>query len=280
MHIIKKVLNSSVVLVTDERGVERVLLGRGIGYNRKAGDPVPAEQADRVFVALDDVDHRNLVELLAQIPAEYVDLARSIVADAEESGLKLDPHIYLTLTDHLHFAVSRHREGLVVTNRLAWEVRNVYPSEYAIGLRALSLMRDRLEVELPHQEAANIAFHLVNAELGRPAVDSMRVIGLISAIMTIVTNAAAVSIDRDDLHGSRFVVHLQFFAERLFEDRLLRSDEDFLFRTMHTRYPRWLAVAERVRSYVEQEHGVRIPDEEVAYLALHIARAAEDTHPR
>lgn len=277
MQIIKKVLNSSVVLVADERGVERVLLGRGIGYNRKAGEEVAADQADRVFVALDDADHRNLVELLAQIPAEYVDLARAIVADAEESGLQLDPHIYLTLTDHLHFAVSRHREGLVVTNRLAWEVRNVYPSEYAIGVRALSLMRERLEVELPHQEAANIAFHLVNAELGRPAVDSVRVIGLISAIMTIVTNAAAISIDRDDLHGSRFVVHLQFFAERLFENRLLRSDEDFLFRTMSTRYPRSVTAAERVRSYVAQEYQVRIPDEEVAYLALHIARAAEDS---
>lgn len=279
MQIIKKVLNSSVVLVADERGVERVLLGRGIGYNRKAGEAAPADQADRVFVALDDTDHRNLVELLAQIPADYIDLARAIVADAEDSGLKLDPHIYLTLTDHLHFAVSRHREGLVVTNRLAWEVRNVYPSEYAIGLRGLSLMQERLDVVLPHQEAANIAFHLVNAELGRPAVDSMRVIGLISAIMTIVTNAAAVSIDRDDLHGSRFVVHLQFFAERLFDDRLLRSDEDFLFRTMSTRYPRSLAVAERVRAYVEQEHRVRIPDEEVAYLALHIARAAEHAGP-
>lgn len=265
------------MLVEDERGLERVLLGRGIGFNRKAGEVVGPDQADRVFVGLDDADHRNLVELLAQIPAEYVDLARAIVADAEGSGLQLDPHIYLTLTDHLHFAVSRHREGLVVTNRLAWEVRNVYPSEYAIGLRALSLMRERLDVELPHQEAANIAFHLVNAELGRPAVNSVRVVGLISSIMTIVTNAAAISINRDDLHGSRFVIHLQFFAERLFEDRLLRGDEDFLFRTMSTRYPRALAAAERVRSYVEQEHEVRIPDEEVAYLALHIARASEDT---
>ncbi len=25
--------------------------------------------------------------------------------DAEGSGIQLDPHIYLTLTDHLHFAV-------------------------------------------------------------------------------------------------------------------------------------------------------------------------------
>ena len=38
MQTIKKVLNSSVVLVVDERGVERVLLGRGIGFGAKAGE--------------------------------------------------------------------------------------------------------------------------------------------------------------------------------------------------------------------------------------------------
>lgn len=37
---------------------------------------------------------------------------------------------------------------------------------------------------------------------------------------------------------------------------------------------------QKVHSPIRWDRGVRIPDEEVAYLALHIARAAEDTHPR
>ena len=36
MHI-QKVLNSSVVLVQDDSGEESILLGKGIGYGRKAG---------------------------------------------------------------------------------------------------------------------------------------------------------------------------------------------------------------------------------------------------
>ena len=35
MHI-QKVLNSSVVLVQDDSGEESILLGKGIGYGRKA----------------------------------------------------------------------------------------------------------------------------------------------------------------------------------------------------------------------------------------------------
>jgi beta-glucoside operon transcriptional antiterminator len=276
MQIIKKVLNSSVVLVEDTRGVERVLLGKGIGFAAKPGDTVPPEATDRVFVALDDADQRNLVELLAQIPAEFVDLTRAIVVAAEEAGLELDPHVYLTLTDHLHFAVDRQRRGLVVANRLAWEVRTVYPREYEVGVAGLAMLQQRLGVALPAEEAANIAFHLVNAEVGRPGVDSIHVVQLISAITTIVTHASGVTIGRDDLHATRFLVHLQFFAERLFSGALAETDDDFLYTTMTERSPRAVSTAERVRAFVEKEHGVRISDEEVAYLALHIARATPE----
>ena len=141
MQTIKKVLNSSVVLVVDERGAERVLLGKGIGFGAKAGEVIEASAVDQVFVALDDADQRNLVELLAQIPPEFVELTRAVVADAEEQGLKLDPHVYLALTDHLHFAVERQRRGLAVANRLAWEMRSVYPVQYAVGERAVAAMR-------------------------------------------------------------------------------------------------------------------------------------------
>ncbi|WP_136587251.1 PRD domain-containing protein [Microbacterium hydrothermale] len=273
MQIIKKVLNSSVVLVEDERGVERVLLGKGIGFAARPGDTVAPGSTDRVFVALDDADQRNLVELLAQIPGGFVELTRAIVMDAEKAGIELDAHIYLTLTDHLHFAVERQRRGLQVTNRLAWEVRTVYPREYEVGLRALGRLRDRTGVSLPDEEAANIAFHLVNSEVGRPAVDSMRVVGLVSDITTIVTHSGGVTLDADDLHTRRFLTHLQFFAERLFSDRLAGQDEDLLFATMTAKHPRAVATAERIRAFVLKEHEVVISDEEVGYLALHIARA-------
>lgn len=276
MPAIKKVLNSSVVLVIDDRGVERVLLGKGIGYGRKPGDDVPASTTDQEFVSLPDADHRNLIELLAQIPGMYVELTRDIVAEAVASGFDLDPHIYLTLTDHLHFAVERHQSGLAITNRLAWEVRTVYPDHYRIGMRAIALVEDRIGVVLGEEEAANVAFHLVNADTGRPTVNSMRVIDLIAKVTSIITMTSPVRISRGDLHAARFLAHLQFFAERFFSDTLLSGD-DFLFQSLAERSPRSMATAERVRTYILDAHDVRIPDEEVAFIALHIARALPPT---
>ncbi|WP_251858226.1 PRD domain-containing protein [Herbiconiux sp. L3-i23] len=272
MQTIKKVLNSSVVLVEDERGVERVVLGKGIGFGQKPGAPVQADAVDQVFVSLPDADQRNLVELLAQIPAEFVDITRSIVADATANGLELDPHVYLTLTDHLNFAVERQRRGMKIVNRLVWEVKTVYPAQYAVGMRAVDTLRERLGVELPDEEAANIAFHLVNAAVGKAGVDSMQVVQLISRIAQIVSHTGAAQLSRDDLHTSRFVAHLQYFAERFFDGKLSTSDDDFLFTTLSERYPKAVDSAERVRSFVQKEYEVALPNEEVAYLALHIAR--------
>ncbi|PPH40592.1 transcription antiterminator BglG [Rathayibacter sp. AY1E4] len=276
MQTIKKVLNSSVVLVVDERGVERVLLGRGIGFGAKAGEAIEPSSVDQVFVALDDSDQRNLVELLAQIPPEFVELTRAVVADAEEQGLKLDPHVYLALTDHLHFAVERQRRGLSVANRLAWEMRTVYPVQYAVGERAVERMRERLDVELPADEAANVAFHLANAELGKVGIDSLRIVQLIRSVTAIIQHSSGAALDRDDLRSARFVTHLQYFAERFFSGGLLESEDDFLFTSLSARYPRAIASAERVRSFVAAEYQAALSNEEVAFLALHIARAAPE----
>lgn len=273
MQIIKKVLNSSVVLVEDERGIERVLLGKGIGYGAKPGDVVPDGATDRVFIALDDAGHRDFVELMAQIPGEFVELARAVVAEATRAGLELDPHIYLALTDHLHFAVERHRRGMRVVNRLAWELKMVYPAQYDIGIRALALLRERFGADIPDDEAANVAFHLANAAVGRQSTSTAQVVQLISAITTIVTNAGGVDLNADDLHTRRFLAHLQFFAERLFSDGGFPEGDDYLYRSMNENQPRAVAIAERVRAYIGGEYGLAISNEEVAYLALHIARA-------
>lgn len=125
MHI-QKVLNSSVVLVQDDSGEESILLGKGIGYGRKAGEPIERQPSDRVFLPLSNPDAQPMLELFSSIPASYLELTQDIVDDAEQSlGVKLSAHIYLLLTDHLHFAVERQQKGLVVTNRMGYAVVKV-----------------------------------------------------------------------------------------------------------------------------------------------------------
>ena len=273
MHI-QKVLNSSVVLVRDDSGEESILLGKGIGYGRKAGEPIERQPSDRVFLPLSNPDAQPMLELFSSIPAVYLDLTQDIVDDAEQSlGVKLSAHIYLLLTDHLHFAVERQQKGLVVTNRIFWEIKHFYPKEYAVGQRGLQKVRAKLDIELPDEEAGNIAFHIVNARQDPQAgYDAMRAAQFISELSNIVTYSMHCPVSTESIHYARFVSHLQYFAERFFSGKLMDSEDDFLFQQMQQNYPAAVTCAEKIRTFILRKYGVFLPNEETAYLALHVAR--------
>ena len=70
----------------------------------------------------------------------------------------------------------------------------------------------------------------------------------------------------------RWAEDLDLFAELGF--KTLR-DDDFLFRQIAVRYPDALGAAERVRDHLANTEQVMLPNEEVAYLALHIQRLTD-----
>ena len=271
---IRKVLNSSVVLVQEDNGEESILLGKGIGYGRKPGQTIDRQPGDRVFIPLSNPDAQPMMELFSSIPPEYLDLTEEIVRDAEATlGVHLSPHIYLMLTDNLHFAVERQQKGIVVSNRVFWEIKHFYRKEYEIGLRGLQRAEALLHVTLPQEEAGNIAFHIVNARQDPAAgYDAMQAARLIGELTNIVTYSMHAKVDSESIHFSRFISHLQFFAERFFSGKLMDSQDDFLFRQMQQGYPEATACAEKIRTFVLRKYGVFLPNEETAYLALHIAR--------
>lgn len=273
---IKKVLNSSVVLVSDGNSEEFIVLEKGIGYGRKPGETVEVKGESRIFVQLSQTDRNQLAELLSAIPPIYLEMTQEIVAYAEQQlNTSLNEHIYLALTDHLHFAVERFEKNMIITNRVFWELKSFYPKEYQIGVKALGIIKRELGIELPQEEAANIAFHIVNAQKeDEVQYDAMRAAKLIGKVVTLVTYLMNCQPDKESLHYSRFISHMQYFAERFFKDRMLDSEDDFLYAQMEQGYPKALTCAEKVRTLIIKEYNKAISNEEVAYLAVHIQRLA------
>ena len=204
-------------------------------------------------------------------------MTQKIVAYAEQQlNTSLNEHIYLALTDHLHFAIERFRKNMIITNRVFWELKTFYPKEYQIGKKALEIVEQEIGgVVLPEEEAANIAFHIVNAQKEEKVqYDAMRAAKLIGRVITLVTYFMNCQPDKESIHYSRFLSHMQYFAERFFTDRMLDSSDDFLYAQMEKGYPKALACAEKVRTHIIKEYNKGISNEEVAYLAVHIQRLA------
>ena len=94
--------------------------------------------------------------------------------------------------------------------------RNFYPKEYLLGSEVLSYLNQELNVNLPEEEAGNIAFHIVNAQIDATEnkigmQNGMLMVKMLKDLFQIVQLYYQWEIDEESINYSRFVIHMQFF---------------------------------------------------------------------
>lgn len=277
MISVKKVLNSSVVLVEKDE-TEMIALGKGIGFGKKMGDALDEALVDKFFFEK-NMKSAYLTELIDEIPYEYFQLTKNIVEEAEKIlGKSLNTNLYLTLTDHIHFAVERAKKNQVLSNKLYWEIKNYYPKEFEIGLGAVSTLNNYFNILLPKEEASNIAFHLINAQSSsQENKDGFKYAKMISSIVNVVKYSINTNVDVSSIHYTRFITHVRFFVERLYSDKLIEDSDEELYFQMQMLYPHAIEIAEKTREYIDKVYGYKVPKEEIAYLGVHINRLIKYT---
>ncbi len=271
--IIDKVINNNIISAYDSEGREVVVMGRGLGFGAKPGRRVAEDKVEKVF----RIESRSLAEkfkdLLAGMPIEHVALSGDIISYAKEKlSLELNQSIYVTLTDHIDFAITRYRQGIKPRNALLWEIKRFYTREYQIGEYALRMIRERLQVDLPEDEAGFIALHFVNAEYGTDIRDAARFPNLVGDILDIAQSELGLRFDENSLHYERFVTHIKFLIQRIYRKELLTDQDSELAEMMRQKYKREYECSRRIAAYIGQETGNPISEEEVMYLAIHIRR--------
>ena len=148
-----------------------VVFGKGIGFPSTPYELEDLSKIQRTFYYVDD----KYYALLQEVPEEIFLAADDIAEDAnEELNCDLNPNLAFILADHLNFAIERTRAGMTLRTPLAYDIRHLYPNEYKLGRSALHMLRDRLKVELPEQEAVSIALHIINAEAENSDMHAMK----------------------------------------------------------------------------------------------------------
>jgi beta-glucoside operon transcriptional antiterminator len=270
---IAKVINNNVISVMDDQNKELVIMGRGIAFQKRPGDVVEEAKIEKIF-KLDNKDvSEKFKTLLYDIPLEYMEIAEGIINYAKETlGKKLNESIYVSLTDHIVFAIERSKKGLLISNALLWEIKRIYKDEFTIGLKAIEKINNKLGISLPEDEAGFIAMHIVNAELNEEMPNVVNITKLIQDVLNIVKYHFKIEIDEDSLNYFRFLTHLKFFAQRLFSGTSLTSKDDFLYEMMKEKYKDTIVCVKKIKDYIKKEHGQDLTKEEMAYLAIHIER--------
>ena len=272
---VEKVINNNIVSAYDETGREVVVMGRGIGFGVRAGAVIDNSKIEKVFRINSQGVAEQFKELLANMPLEHAQISNDIISYAKSTlKLKLNQSIYVTLTDHINFAIERYQKGINLENALLWEIKRFYPQEYGLGRYAIDLIRERLHVSLPEDEAGFIALHFVNAEYGTDIRDALHFPNQMKDILDIVTRELGIRLDEGSLHYERFITHVKFLLQRVYRKELLPDEESELAEMMKKKYPKEYACSEKIADYIEEAAGCRLSAEEIMYLSIHIRRIA------
>lgn len=271
--IIEKVINNNIISAYEKSGAEVIVMGRGIGFKKKQGEVVPADQISKIFRIKSRTLAEQFKELLANMPLERVRISDEIISHAKDHlKLKLNQSIYVTLTDHINFAIERVSQGIEPQNALLWEIKRFYPQEFQLGIYALELIQDRLDILLPEDEAGFIALHFVNAEYGTDIRDAVKFPDQMQAIVDIVERDLGILLDESSLHYEHFMTHIKFLIQRIYRKELLSSEDRELSLLMQRKYPREYQCSVKVAEYIMQATGSRLSEEEIMYLSVHIRR--------
>ena len=274
--VIEKVINNNIVSAVDEEGREAVVMGRGIGFRAKPGMSLMKKGIEKIFWIESKSLSQQFKELLAQMPMEHVKVSSDIIAHAKETlSMELNQSIYVTLTDHINFAITRFRQGIKPQNALLWEIKRFYTKEFGLGIYAIKVISEQLGIDLPEDEAGFIALHFVNAEYGTQIRDAVKFPNLVKDILEIVRSELQITFDENSLHYERFVTHIKFLLQRIYKNETLPDEESELSEMMQKKYKKVYACSKKVAEYINQETNTTLSKEEVMYLAIHIRRVAE-----
>ncbi|CPR21737.1 Beta-glucoside bgl operon antiterminator, BglG family [Brenneria goodwinii] len=195
-----------------------------------------------------------LSQLLAEIPVAYLTVTQQIITLAQHKlQLNVQDTLFLALSDHINFAVQRHKKGQIIKNALLWDIKQFYSSEYAVGLEALSLIRSRLDIDLPEDEAGFIALHLANARNNSDMHSTMQSAGIIKDILTILKYDLHIQFDENSLDYHRLITHLKFFALRLLNRSTVSHGDDSIYQGIRELMPQAFSCAMKVYDYVEKK---------------------------
>lgn len=272
--VVQRVHNNNVVLALDGQDRSVVITGPGVGFGMSRGRVLEAARIETVYVPENAARAQVAADTLAAIPAEVLETARAIVdaAGSAVDGPRTDA-LLVPVADHLHHALLRAAQGLEIEMPLVWEVRNLYPRETRLGQAALSLVLERLGVQLPPEEATAFALHFVSVNFSHRVIDrTVQMTQSLADIFSLVDASRGEPLDRQGAAAARFVTHLRYLFTRLAEGRAVADAPQLLQDALETGLPEAMELARAISAQLEDSWGHTLSSSETAYIALHVHR--------
>lgn len=282
--VIERLINNNMVLSRGLRGEEVIVVGRGIGYAKKRGDAIPDDRIDKTYVTHGTAQTERLVALLEAMPLDDVLLADELNGHVKAHYPKRTNDMLLfVLMDHVSAALRRYERGIELSNPMLYDIKRIYPEEFAEASQLLAIISERRGIRLKEDEAGFIALNIVNAQLDQDMGAVNEVTHFVQRVLDIVRAHFDIHPTDDSMYYTRFLTHLKYLALRIVNKSKTSGDlmnRSFILNEIHrSEYGEVYEVIDEINAMTTSYYDRELTGDERLYLLLHLVtllRALEE----
>jgi transcriptional antiterminator len=267
--IVKSFNNNVVFCIDRELNKECILLGSGVGFGAKENQVLKNPgKVEKIFYLADEKNMFRFAGLVKEIDKNIVGITEEIILMAsKELNKEFDERIHITLLDHIAFTIDRFRNDMSIINPFLAEIKSLYKVEYTAALKAIKAINERLNINLPEDEAGFIAMHL-HAAINRVDVSrTAQSTAIINDVINSLERRTGREIDKESIDYVRLITHVRFALDRVEKNipikNILLSDIKEKFRESYK-------LAKEIAEEIDKGFKIKLPEDEIGYLAIHI----------
>jgi len=272
-RVIKALNHNGVIAIEMDTLKEYILLGKGIGFGKKVNERMEAPENAHIYLLQKETERGPSKELINDIDPEILEIASSIITEAEKKFTKVDENILCPLADHIAFAVKRIENNEQISNPLTQDIRALFPEEYEVACKGKDIIKEIKGIDINEDEISYIAIH-IHSSLGNEKVSqAMEIAMLVRACITSIEDRIGKEIDIESLSYNRLMSHIKYMAARILKGETIKLDmNDYI----SERFPKSFEIAEEICRKLGRELKKDFKEVEIGYLAMHIERVFSD----
>lgn len=229
------------------------------------------------------IDYKTIRKLKELIDLDYKQIEKIVLEAEKELGIKFSDEAYVSLVMHIAISVKRLKDGndIHLSQDILYNLQS--KNEYPIAKKIAFEIGKAFEVELPETEIGYILLHILGTKMQEKTPNEMNfnlefddenklAVIMSRAIITIAERALSINLSKDIQLLNGLILHLRPTINRLKYGLTLRNP---IINEIKEGYPEIFGAAWMTSVVFEKYLGVKIQEEEIGYIALHIGAAVE-----
>lgn len=280
--VITRIYNNSCASVTDDKGQDMIVTGRGVVFGKKAGDTLDEALVEKRYRLSDPGLSSRLGTILSSISQAdvYLSISEEILSMIRSQGYPVKESLLLTLTDHISTSLEREQTGVVLANPLLPDIRQLYHKQYQLARQAAQIIVQRTGITVSPDEIGFITLHIVTASTDGRFDDLLEITHIIQKILTVIESTFKVHLNENSLRYERFIRHLQFFARRILDPASEQETNLLMYNMGRLEFPDAFLCVKDIARMIERDYHRKVSDAEQGYLIYHIMNVILETREK